>query len=211
MGLGGSIGSALGARDQARSARKARYRMEEYGREAEDIQSRIDPSAQYRQGYASQLHGIMTGEQDFRTDPGYQFRFEEGQRATERGAAARGYNQSGNVLAALQERGQSMASAEYGNIMTRLTDLAGAGAQGAIAGGQAFQDVRESAATGVASARMAQGNAQAAGKAAWGSAIDSGISMAATGGFDMTSMFGGGGGGGTAMRPPGGATNLFSY
>ena len=139
----------------------------------------------------------MSGEIDFREDPGYQFRFSEGMRATERGMAAKGYNQSGNVQAALQERGQGLASQEYNNILTRLTDLGSAGTQAGIAGAGAYADIKQTAVTGAASARTAQAGAKAAGYGHMGSLFDSGsdAAMAAyTGGASagFSSLFSGG-------------------
>lgn len=58
---------------------------------------------------------------DFEADPGYQFRMDEGTRAVEGGAAARGGLLSGAAQKALQKYGQGMASQEYGNAFNRFT------------------------------------------------------------------------------------------
>jgi len=55
----------------------------------------------------------------FQADPGYGFRFEQGQKALERSAAARGGLISGNTGGALQRFGQDMASQEYQNAFNR--------------------------------------------------------------------------------------------
>lgn len=99
---------------------------------------RSDPYSAYRAGSAQQLSGIMSGEIDFKTDPGYQFRMDEATKETERAASARGFNRSGNVMAAVNQRAQDVASSEYSNIINRLTGLAGATPQNAIAGGQNY-------------------------------------------------------------------------
>lgn len=52
-------------------------------------------------------------------DPGYQFRMEQGQKALDRSAAARGLTQSGAQLKALTDYGQGMGSQEYGNAYNR--------------------------------------------------------------------------------------------
>lgn len=72
------------------------------------------------------------------SDPGYQFRLEQGQRALERSAAARGGLQGGGTLKALERYAQGVASDEYGKAFERfqtdrkarfgmLSDLAGFG------------------------------------------------------------------------------------
>lgn len=58
--------------------------------------------------------------QDFESDPGYQFRLREGQKAIERSAAARGGLNSGATLKALQGYGQDLASQEYQNAYNRF-------------------------------------------------------------------------------------------
>lgn len=63
------------------------------------------------------------------SSPSYQWRFDEGQRATERSAAANGDFFSGNTMIALQDRGQNAASQEFEADWGRLGDLAGDGEQ----------------------------------------------------------------------------------
>lgn len=58
-------------------------------------------------------------ERDIKMDPGYQFRLQEGQKALERSAAARGGLFSGRAAKDLQSYGQGMASQEYGNAYNR--------------------------------------------------------------------------------------------
>jgi hypothetical protein len=57
--------------------------------------------------------------QDMYADPGYGFRFSEGQRALDRSAAARGGLISGNALKAATRFGQEMGSQEYQNAYNR--------------------------------------------------------------------------------------------
>lgn len=59
--------------------------------------------------------------QDFQADPGYQFRMDEGMRALEGSAAARGGLLSGAAMKAIQKYGQGVASQEYGNAYSRYT------------------------------------------------------------------------------------------
>lgn len=66
--------------------------------------------------------------QNFLTmDPGYQFRLNEGMKALERSAAARGGLLSGGAGKALSRYGQDYASGEYQNAYNRLAGLASLG------------------------------------------------------------------------------------
>lgn len=106
---------------------------------------------------------------DFQQDPGYQFRMDEGQKALERGAAAKGGLMGGGTLKALSRYGQDFASNEYTNAYNRfnndrdqrfnkLSNLAGVGqssaGQIANSGNQAGQQVAQN--------QIGVGNAQAA-------------------------------------------------
>jgi hypothetical protein len=64
---------------------------------------------------------------NFQTEPGYQFRFEEGQRALDRGAAARGGLLSGGYGRKAIRYGQGFASNEYANVYNRIANIAGMG------------------------------------------------------------------------------------
>ena len=63
----------------------------------------------------------------FEADPGYRFRLEQGQKAINNNAAARGLRLSSDTQKALGDYSQGMASQEYGNAWNRLAGLAGAG------------------------------------------------------------------------------------
>lgn len=56
---------------------------------------------------------------DLESDPGYQFRLREGEKAIERSAAARGGLATGSTLKALQGYGQGLASQEFQNAYQR--------------------------------------------------------------------------------------------
>jgi hypothetical protein len=90
---------------------------------------------------------------NFRTDPGYQFRFEEGQRALDRGAAARGGLLSGGYGRKAIRYGQGFASNEYTNVYNRIANIAGLGqTANQFAGNAALQ-----AGFGMGGAASAQG------------------------------------------------------
>lgn len=56
---------------------------------------------------------------DLESDPGYQFRLQQGQKSLESGLAARGLGQSGAALKAAQEYGQGFANQEYTDAYNR--------------------------------------------------------------------------------------------
>lgn len=76
----------------------------------------------------------------FQTDPGYQFATDQALKATERTQGTGGFQGSGNVLTALQDRASGLAQQQYGNYVSRLApflpySLGGAqGAAGAYTG-----------------------------------------------------------------------------
>jgi hypothetical protein len=61
------------------------------------------------------------------TNPAYQFRQQEAQKALERSAASRGGLMSGQFAKALQERSQGLASQEFSNAYDRLAGITEAG------------------------------------------------------------------------------------
>ena len=86
-----------------------------------DAKMQQDPS----NGYADQLKTLMNG-QFSTSDPSYQWRLDQGQKAVERSAAARGLLQSGNAAIELQQYGQGMASQEYSAQFNRTLSAMGA-------------------------------------------------------------------------------------
>lgn len=90
------------------------------------------------------------GMDQFQADPGYSFRMDEGMKALERSAAARGGLLSGSAMKGIQRFGQGLASDEYTNAFNRyqternarlapLQSLAGVGQTSASQIGQAGQ------------------------------------------------------------------------
>ena len=102
----------------------------------------------------------------FFKSPGYEFRLDEGTRAIDRSASARGQLMSGGTLRALQRYGQGLASSEFGNYANRLSTLAGIGQTSAFQSGQvgsaAAGQVGRSAAS-IGETILAGGQAQAEG------------------------------------------------
>lgn len=129
------------------------------------------------------LNGASTFTSD---DPSYQFRFDEGQKAVDNGAASRGMSLSGAALKALTKYGQGMASTEYGNSFNRYKSMSDSGQNAAAGQGAAAMNYGNAAANGMtnlgnstANNLMEMGNAGAAstiGQAnAWSGAIGQGV------------------------------------
>jgi hypothetical protein len=105
---------------------------------------------------------------DFEADPGYAFRMDEGMKALERSAAARGGLLSGAALKGATRFGQDLASTEYTNAFNRyqtersarlnpLLSLLGAGQTSA----NTLTNAAGNAGQGVAQSAIMSGNAQA--------------------------------------------------
>ena len=88
-------------------------------------------------GFPTENPGGVEGGYNFMTDPGYQFRFEEGQRAIDRSASAAGHSLSGGAVRKAIRYGQDYASAEYGNVYNRISNIAGLGQTANQASGNA--------------------------------------------------------------------------
>ena len=121
--------------------------------------------------------------EDFVVDPGYRFRLQEGLKALDHTAAARGGLLSGNQLRGITQFGQGLASEEYGNAFNRynigfqnrlnpLQSLAGVGqtttATMANQAGQYGQSMAENA--------LMRGNMKASQYAGLANAATSGLS-----------------------------------
>jgi hypothetical protein len=119
---------------------------------------------------------------DFQNDPGYQFNLQEGQKAIERSAAARGMLNSTSTMKDLSKYSQGMASQDYqnaynrfntdqSNTFNRLASLAGVGQTAAS------QNASGANSTGAAIGQniQAAGNASAAGTVGSANAIQNGI------------------------------------
>jgi len=136
-----------------------------------------DPNAE---GYGSLMKSFSMD--DFRADPGYNFRMKEGLKSLDATAAARGGLISGNALRAAQQYGQDLGSQEYMNaynryrtnrsdVLTPLQSILGQGQTTASELGSAGQNYASNAGTTM----MAAGNARASGYTgsadAWNRAI----------------------------------------
>jgi hypothetical protein len=124
-------GAIVGGAMSASAARKAGNLQADAANRATDIQSQQYDRTQelnepYRQAGIGALNKLITasdytpfGMDQFQADPGYAFRLEEGQKAIERSAAARGMQLSGSTLKGLNKYAQGTASQEYNNAFNR--------------------------------------------------------------------------------------------
>ena len=158
----------------------------------------FDTMAEARK-YATENARGASEYQGFTATPGYQFRVDEGNNAINAMAGARGGLVSGATMQALQERGQNLATEEYGNYMNRLSGLTGMGMS--AAGNQASAGANY--ASGASNALANQGNAQAAGYIGQSNALMGGINTGLNIYGYMQGMNGGTGGGG--IGTPGGS------
>lgn len=141
----------------------------------------------------------------FQESPGYQFRLDEGLKAIQRSAAARGGLNSGATMKALNNYAQNTASSEFENYANALRSMAGIGqtstAQTSALGAQTAQSIGSNILTA--------GNAQASSYANTGAAINNlannGIYAAMSGGFG-----GGSSGGGSSTLPINTPTPVYS-
>jgi hypothetical protein len=124
---------------------------------------------------------------DFQQDPGYQFRMDQGQKALERSAAAKGGLMNGGTMKALAEYGQGFASNEYNNAynrfnsdrdrrFNRLSSLAGIGQTANSQLGAAGSNYAGNVGNTLMSNANAQGAAGMASANAWGGGISNGLS-----------------------------------
>lgn len=185
--LGSAVLGAASSRSAAKTQANAAGQAADLQREQFDRQMELQ--APWRQAGERALNKLEAaseytpfGMAQFQADPGYGFRFDQGQKALERSAAARGGLISGNTGGALQRFGQDMASQEYQNAFNRyqaerqarlgpLQSLAGVGQTSINALGQAGQNY----ASGMGEAIGAGGQARASGYMGAANAIGGGV------------------------------------
>jgi len=152
------------------------------------------------------------GMSDFTTDPGYQFRLEQGMKALNASAAARGMGVSGANIKGATEYGQNLGSQEYQNAFNRyqtnrtaqLAPLQSlyAGGQASAAGSAAqagalgtnLGNTYTGLGQGIAQADVAAGNATASGYLNSANAVTNALNQGMSS-YMMSNYLGGIGGG----------------
>lgn len=126
-----SLYSGIQSQDANDEAKKAMLAAQ--GKSAQAINPYAQQGLQAQTQLTNNLaQGFNPG--DLSSDPGYQFRLNQGLDAQNRSLAAQGLSQSGGALKAAQEYGQGFAAQEYGNAYDRWlqqnSQLAGVGNTG---------------------------------------------------------------------------------
>lgn len=191
----GGIGSIIGGAMQSRAASRAASRNTALANEYRDLGlGYLDQGTERAGGYLEQVrdqwapHGAMynnamglggaegnqAARDAFQTSPGYEFALNQGLQATQRAASANGFLGSGNVMTALQDRGQGLANQEWNTWVDRLGQGAAAntGALNNLANlytGDASQRVNLTQST--LQSLMGANNQRAAGQQAFGASI----------------------------------------
>lgn len=133
---------------------------------------------------------------NFRNSTGYQFRMNEGMNAVTGNQAASGLLNSGATLRALQNRGQNLASEEFGNYFQNLGGMNDRGTNAVNNIGNAKAQAGQFGANMLMQGTQAQNAARGGGgNALAGGLLGMGINYLAGGGLgQIAGMFGGGGG-----------------
>lgn len=154
----------------------------------------IDPSTS---GYVQENPGGREGGYSFKADPGYNFRFQEGMRALERGAAAAGGLLSGGYGRRAIRYGQDYASGEYQNVYNRIANIAGLGQVANQANANAALYTSGQVGGALSNAGAARASGYTARGDIWGGAIG-GLAQLPWDVWFPGKGGGGGGGGGTS-------------
>jgi len=111
----------------------------------------------------------------FKTDPGYEFRRSEGEKAINRSMAARGGVLSGAAVKAGQRFADNLAEQEFKNYFDRLLNVATGGTSAAGASGSAAVSGANAGASAITQSGIAAGQARKSGYESLGSGIASGF------------------------------------
>lgn len=158
------VGDIFSGLIDADSNRHAANQQADSVRDSNALQERMfnqtrEDQTPYRQaGYGAlqQIQNLLQNPNSIAQQPGYQFGLDQGARALNSGAAARGMNYSGAQAKALTRYGQDYAGTKLNETYNRLSNLAGLG-QVAV-NGQNNQNY----ANNVGANTIGLGNAQAA-------------------------------------------------
>jgi hypothetical protein len=186
LGAGGSLASGLMGAGAAKKAgdQQARAAADALGFQRkvyDDTITRLNPffdtGVGAMRGIADLygLNGKPASFDAFKASPDYQFRMDEGMRALENSAAARGGLLSGNFARGAQQFGQGLASTEFSNYFDRLFRTSQIGANAASAGAGLGANM----AGQIGNTIMGQGQAQASGTVGAANALGGGINNAA--------------------------------
>lgn len=174
-----AIGPALSAGTQLIAGNQAAKAQQAATTQANNLQryvydtTRADnmPALQARNSALEQMQSLLKDPSSLTSQPGYRFGMDEGTRALNNGAAARGMTYSGAQGKALQRFGQDYAGTKLDGAFSRLSALASSGQTGAGTIANAGQNYGNT----VGNNLTAQGDANAARYIVGGNAIGNGI------------------------------------
>ena len=109
-------------RREAENAAAAQESATDFGALTKPFEMRMGSKVPGEKGAVFDPGSLLNNftEDDFKADPGYAFRFSEGQKALDKSMAARGLGISGANIKGAVKYGQDMGSQEYGNAFNRF-------------------------------------------------------------------------------------------
>jgi len=197
--LGSAVVGAASASSAGRSQSRATDRATELQREM--FERQVELQEPWRQAGINALNRIQSGDIMSAADPSYQFRLNEGLKALDRQASARGGLISGGALKAAQRYGQDVASTEFGNAYNRLAGLAGVGQTATGAMGNAASAYGTNAGNLMTSGAAARASGYVGGANALTGGLNSYLNYTQNQNLLNRFMPQSGGGGGAGMMP----------
>ena len=138
--------------------------------------------------------------QNWRDSTGYQFQFNEGQKAVEAGLGKKGYSESGAAKKALTQYGQNAASGSFGNYYGALTGQQGVGLSAANTNATTNMNFGNNVQANNTAAGNVQANAALANGGAINGIVQNGLSAFALS-QGLQSSYGGGGFNASGLDP----------
>lgn len=125
-GIFGGKGAKKAAKAQTQAAQMG---INEIARQYDQTRADFAPYREAGSQAIGSLSAMLQPGYDHTTSPGYQFRFNEGQRAVEGSAASRGMLMSGGTLKDLTRFGQGIAAQDFNDQFNRTASVAAGGQQ----------------------------------------------------------------------------------
>lgn len=125
-GIFGGKGAKKAAKAQTQAAQMG---INEIARQYDQTRADFAPYREAGSQAIGSLSAMLQPGYDHTTSPGYQFRFNEGQRAVEGSAASRGMLMSGGTLKDLTRFGQGVAAQDFNDQFNRTASVAAGGQQ----------------------------------------------------------------------------------
>jgi hypothetical protein len=168
-------GSALLGANASKSAAKTQAASTDQATQLQErmFNKQVELQQPWQQAGVNALAKLQSGDVMSAMDPSYSFRFQEGLKALDRQAAARGGLISGGALKAAQRYGQDVASTEFGNAYNRIASLANVGQTATNNIGNAAGAFGANAGNNM----MAAGNARASGYVGGANALTGGLNQ----------------------------------